>query len=286
MDTYRTDIAGVIREKLLDSLRTNGIHAVHVADDAQIPPEKAYRSKGCDRLAVALEGVHQMRLQTSGSVQTIDTKPGQAVWMPMGTWNRPTWALPVTSLTFQIYEDAIQSHLVHHTSGNARPDQVNVLRIERALPPQIRHSLQALKVPELCADVLPPLVHALCLMAVHYLDTQPPDSQPQRGSYQTWKSIHAYLEERFTTDIDRNELARRFGITPNHLSRLFLQHGEESFTDALARLRLSYACELLKTPHLRIKEVGSLCGFNDCNYFCRLFKKKMGCSPGEYRNRA
>lgn len=283
MEVHRTDTANTVRHGLLASLQQHGIQRVYVARQGQIPPEKAYLSQGCDRLAVVLEGVHQMKLDTGGEIQAIKTRPGQAVWMPKGTWNRPTWALPVSSLTLQIYNDAIQFHLVHHSSGNARPDQVNVLRIERALPAQIRHTLDALRTPDVAEDVTPHLVRAICLMAAHYIDDPMPGSGPSRGGHQTWKSIYAYLEEHCTTDINRDELARRFGITPNHISRLFQQHSQESFTEVLTRLRLSYACELLKAEHLRVKEVASHSGFSDCNYFCRLFRKKIGCSPGEYR---
>lgn len=73
----------------------------------------------------------------------------------------------------------------------------------------------------------------------------------------------------YSDDFFRTQFRERYGITPR-------QH--------LESLRLEYALELIKTYRnkMRIRDVASLCGFNDELYFSRRFRKKYGISPLHY----
>ena len=53
---------------------------------------------------------------------------------------------------------------------------------------------------------------------------------------------------------------------------------------AIAGRSLEKAKEFLKLPVYTIKEVGIMVGYGDSNYFTRIFKKKTGMTPIEYRN--
>ncbi len=48
---------------------------------------------------------------------------------------------------------------------------------------------------------------------------------------------------------------------------------------------MSYARKLLAEPYLSIKEIGLMCGYEEVNYFCRIFKKHNRTSPGSFRMR-
>jgi transcriptional regulator GlxA family with amidase domain len=48
-------------------------------------------------------------------------------------------------------------------------------------------------------------------------------------------------------------------------------------------LRLKRAARLLADSHLSIKEIAPATGFQDANYFARVFRAAYGCSPSEYR---
>ena len=52
---------------------------------------------------------------------------------------------------------------------------------------------------------------------------------------------------------------------------------------ALKKLRLAKAEELLKDSHFSIKTIAIEVGFKDPNHFSRLFQKEKGCSPSAYR---
>ena len=72
---------------------------------------------------------------------------------------------------------------------------------------------------------------------------------------------------------------------PDYLRRLFRQNTGETPTEALTRLRLTHACTLLsrKGSAMPVREIALLSGFYDADYFSRLFRRAMGCSPRAYR---
>ena len=81
------------------------------------------------------------------------------------------------------------------------------------------------------------------------------------------------------------DIARAAHMSPNHFSMLFSRHTGQSFVKFLNEKRLFLAEELLRDLTLDIKQVAERAGFEDANYFARLFKKKTGLTPREWRER-
>lgn len=82
-----------------------------------------------------------------------------------------------------------------------------------------------------------------------------------------------------------HDIARAAHMSPNHFSTLFRRHTGQSFVKFLNEKRLSLAEELLRDLTLDIKGVADSAGFEDANYFARVFKKKTGMTPREWRER-
>lgn len=80
-------------------------------------------------------------------------------------------------------------------------------------------------------------------------------------------------------------VAQFFNITPNHLSKLFAQHGTMRFIEYVRWVRMAKARMILQKYHLSIHEVAQRCGFPDSDYFCRVFRRQFGLTPGEYSAR-
>ena len=56
-----------------------------------------------------------------------------------------------------------------------------------------------------------------------------------------------------------------------------------TMTAYIAKKRMDNAQELLKSTTLPVQDIASLSGYDDAAYFTRLFKKKTGISPRDYR---
>lgn len=82
------------------------------------------------------------------------------------------------------------------------------------------------------------------------------------------------------------DAARPLGISAEYLRHLFPQHTGKSFSAWLTELRVARARELLAQSPLPLKAIARLCGFANERYFCTVFRKAAGLTPGEYRGRA
>ena len=70
-----------------------------------------------------------------------------------------------------------------------------------------------------------------------------------------------------------------------HLSKLLNKYEGIGFSDALNRIRVKKAEELLMDPTLRVSDIAEMVGFIDMAHFSRVFKKWAGCAANEYRNK-
>ena len=85
----------------------------------------------------------------------------------------------------------------------------------------------------------------------------------------------------FTTQ----EMALRLGIGVNYFGSMFKRCEGISFLEYVTNQSLLKAVALLSNPQLRLNEVSMMVGFDDANYFARVFKKHYGCTPSQFRNR-
>ena len=83
----------------------------------------------------------------------------------------------------------------------------------------------------------------------------------------------------------RAEMAKKAGMSLSTLTRHFRERTGVSPLEYLIRVRLKKASVLLQNPELGLAEIADMTGFTDSNYFCRLFRKYFGISPGKYRQK-
>ncbi len=98
------------------------------------------------------------------------------------------------------------------------------------------------------------------------------------------KKAEDYIETRIAEDLSLEEVAEAINVSPFYLSRLFKEVKGENYINYLTDLRMRKARELLRNPRTPIKEISAEVGFNDQNYFSRIFKNKFGMTPTEFRN--
>ncbi|MBI2437321.1 MAG: helix-turn-helix domain-containing protein [Lentisphaerae bacterium] len=81
------------------------------------------------------------------------------------------------------------------------------------------------------------------------------------------------------------EIAHAARLSPNYFSALFRRHAKERFSDFLVNRRIALAQEYLRDNTLNISEVAFKVGYDDPGYFIRCFKRRVGLTPGTWRNR-
>ena len=99
---------------------------------------------------------------------------------------------------------------------------------------------------------------------------------------QLWRSVNDLLDMEFTQGLTREYVAAHFRSHPDHLTRLFRQHGD-GFNAAILRRRLELACRLLQERRLGIAEIAYQAGFSSPSYFTRCFFQYYHTSPGKWR---
>ena len=100
------------------------------------------------------------------------------------------------------------------------------------------------------------------------------------------KKALGYFEEHATSQITRWQLAESVNVSEDYLTRIFRKELGISPWDYLNRYRIYLASELLRQEAMSVNEVASRTGFQDQAYFCRVFKKIKGVTPGKMRNRS
>lgn len=93
-----------------------------------------------------------------------------------------------------------------------------------------------------------------------------------------------YAAAHYTEPVGLNDAARAAGVNGAYLSYLFSQEMGVGFANYIQELRVEYAKKLLEESSLKIRTVAEKAGFHDYHYFSKVFKKKNGISPAEYRS--
>ena len=85
------------------------------------------------------------------------------------------------------------------------------------------------------------------------------------------------------SDLRQKVLSEEMHINKSYLSTVFTAQTGIRFVDYISNVRLFRAAWLLKNTDMRINEIALRIEYKDVAYFSKLFKRKYGCSPSEYR---
>ena len=92
-----------------------------------------------------------------------------------------------------------------------------------------------------------------------------------------------FIAENYQLDISLEELAKREYLSSSYFSRTFTEMVGMSFTDYLKTVRIKRAQALLLTSGRGVADIAAAVGYQDPNYFSRVFKLVTGKSPLQYR---
>ena len=97
------------------------------------------------------------------------------------------------------------------------------------------------------------------------------------------RKVQTYIAAHYQEDIRLAQLADMVGMTPVSFSRFFRLRTGKTLSEYVLDIRLGSASRLLVDSAQTVAEICYDCGFNNLSNFNRLFRKKKGCAPKEFR---
>jgi AraC-like DNA-binding protein len=97
--------------------------------------------------------------------------------------------------------------------------------------------------------------------------------------------VKNYIVEHYKDDLSLEQLADIVGMTPTAFSRYFKQRTAKNISEYIVDIRLGHAARLLVDTSDSVSEICWATGFNTLSNFNRLFRKRKGCSPTEFREK-
>ena len=92
-----------------------------------------------------------------------------------------------------------------------------------------------------------------------------------------------FMQTHYDKDISLADVSKVVSMPEVSFSRFIKKRTGRTFIDSLNEIRLGHASRLLIDTTQTVAEVSFKCGFNNLSYFNRIFKKKNGCTPTEFR---
>lgn len=126
--------------------------------------------------------------------------------------------------------------------------------------------------PELCADYLRPILRG-CLEKV------PSARGDHRAVNDCYRRAKALLDKEYAVTRSVAALARRLGVTPEHLSRVFRKMGGPSPSFLLNSKKMTHAAGLLLSGGWKVKQVAYELGYATPFHFSSVFKRHFGHPP-------
>lgn len=95
--------------------------------------------------------------------------------------------------------------------------------------------------------------------------------------------IIEYIDEHYKEHITLDEIMSRVLYSKSHIMRIFKSHTGMNIFDYINKVRIEKACLELIYSDKNNTEIALNTGFNTVQYFTKIFKRTMGCTPGVYR---
>lgn len=95
-----------------------------------------------------------------------------------------------------------------------------------------------------------------------------------------------YIHKNYGKPISLSEIAAAANISKSEASRCFQSCLHVSPVSYLLRYRVEMAADLLQNSSMTIDAISFECGFGSASYFCRMFQRYVGTTPGRFRKSA
>lgn len=126
------------------------------------------------------------------------------------------------------------------------------------------------------------LIHMLIFLSRCYEKRNQRESRAHRMD-PSMATIMAFVRDNYTSPLRVNHISHLFGIGTSTLLTRFKEHTGMTLLQYKHQIQIQEACRLLAETEERITDISQTVGFDDLSFFYRIFRRKMGLSPGKYR---
>lgn len=197
--------------------------------------------------------------------------PGDLVWYPPGLRHR------------QRFLRLGPDHCVHLAVAGALPPPFDRAGSARITDARLRAELVALAGPQRDTPLARiSLDHRAAALLADLVDLLAPAAEAPRDAASAAMAIVRDQAHRIS-GID--DVARAVGLGPDRLRHVFTARWGVSPVRALTNARIDRARELLRRSPLTLEAIARDCGYANARYFCAVFRRTAGCTPGAWRAR-
>jgi len=94
-----------------------------------------------------------------------------------------------------------------------------------------------------------------------------------------------FVSDNLEKPLNQTEFAKELHMSNSNFSKIFKQYTGMNFIDFITEKRIAKAKELLTYSNLKTSEIAQQTGYPEVRYFNQVFKKRVGCSPKEFREK-
>lgn len=272
-----------------------GVRGGFVVTDPSYPDDAPYEPPGLTPwpfLLVPVSGRLSVAYVSNGRVQTCELAEGEPVLYAANTWPSIERSHIRAHFRATFADDGILLGVRDWREGtpgrNAPPGRLELYLLPGPVPSRILSLLgmatesggpyAAMRITQVLTLVLTELSR---LVAAIRTD----QSSPPGKAAATWLALREYLRQHAHESPSREQTSVALGITARHVSRLCRSFGDCGYLEMLDRLRLERARALLASSGMSVKQVAYACGFGSVSYFIRVFRRRMGCTPGVWQRK-
>ncbi|MCI5779316.1 MAG: AraC family transcriptional regulator [Lentisphaeria bacterium] len=231
------------------------------------------RRANCDVCSFELVNEGEIVYETGGTVYRC--RPGDIFVMHMHSNNRLECVSPLAKVSCVGFNGSLLNEIL----TDLHLHKVDYLRLNYPQPFFEKYDLisrmAAQSHPDQLTDIAAEGYRLLLMISseIRYRSRIPP----------LLREIVSLFKSHLCDRIRMENIAKKYNISQSSLFSMFRRHIGLTPAEYLTQLRIQYAKRLLPGSEFSVKEIASMCGYDNQMYFSRVFRSRCGVSPTEFR---
>jgi AraC-like DNA-binding protein len=152
-----------------------------------------------------------------------------------------------------------------------------------ARPGRLRAQFEHLLEDQRNAILSPPVARSHLQLLLAEVMLPPPSETEDAPASLPGKASAFVVDHLSEPDLSTARVARALACSPDYLGRVFRRAFSETLTEHIHRLRIDRARTLFRSTGQPVERVSGAVGFGDARYFRRIFRRRVGLTPGQFR---